>query len=357
MGHLTPKSSVEGINWPAPVAGKGASLLALQFQLAQSQWWSPEELRRHQTRELHALVRHAYATVPYYRRVLSEAGFDPGAEITEASWSRVPLLARKAIQEEGTNLHSRRIPRGHGKVHELSTSGSTGMPITVRATQVTRFFWLAFTLRDQLWHGFDVTKKIAAIRDHPHGAGAYPDGLSTSNWGRAVEPAYATGPAVMLNIATPVAQQIEWLQRQDPDYVITFPSNLMALSAYCREQGITFPRLRMVETLAEILHAEVRAACREVWGVKVVDMYSAQEVGYIALQCPDHEHYHVQSENALVEVLDEKGRPCGPGETGRMVLTPLHNFAMPLIRYDVGDYGVVGEPCPCGRGLPVLTRG
>jgi phenylacetate-CoA ligase len=124
MGHLTPKSSVEGINWPAPVAGKGASLLALQFQLAQSQWWSPEELRRHQTRELHALVRHAYATVPYYRRVLSEAGFDPGAEITEASWSRVPLLARKAIQEEGTNLHSRRrSPSGRRR-----SRASSGLP-------------------------------------------------------------------------------------------------------------------------------------------------------------------------------------------------------------------------------------
>jgi phenylacetate-CoA ligase len=229
------------------------------------------------------------------------------------------------------------------------------MPISVLGTEATHFFWLAFTLRDQLWHGVDVTGKAAAIRHARPGRATYPEGVAAAAWSSATGAVYTTGPAALLSIRTPVHQQIEWLQRQDPDHLMTYPTNLMALLGYCREQGITFPRLRMVETLAEILYAEVRAACREVWGVKVVDMYSAQEVGYIALQCPDHEHYHVQSESALVEVLDEKERACRPGETGRMVVTPLHNFAMPLIRYDVGDYGVVGEPCPCGRGLPVLT--
>jgi phenylacetate-coenzyme A ligase PaaK-like adenylate-forming protein len=57
-----------------------------------------------------------------------------------------------------------------------------------------------------------------------------------------------------------------------------------------------------------------------------------------------------------VEVLDEEGRPCAPGETGRVVATSLNNFAMPLIRYETGDTAEVGAPCPCGRGLPVLTR-
>jgi phenylacetate-CoA ligase len=85
-------------------------------------------------------------------------------------------------------------------------------------------------------------------------------------------------------------------------------------------------------------------------------MYSAEEMGYMALQCPEHEHYHVQSENVLLEVLRDDGAPCGPGETGRVVVTPLHNFAMPLFRYANGDHAEVGPPCPCGRGLPVLSR-
>jgi phenylacetate-CoA ligase len=85
-------------------------------------------------------------------------------------------------------------------------------------------------------------------------------------------------------------------------------------------------------------------------------MYTSEEFGYIALQCPEYEHLHVQSENVLVEVLDDHGSPCPPGAVGRLVITALHNFATPLIRYEIGDHAEVGTPCPCGRGLPVLSR-
>src|SRR3546814_11153852 len=69
-----------------------------------------------------------------------------------------------------------------------------------------------------------------------------------------------------------------------------------------------------------------------------------------------HEVYHAQSENVLLEVVDDDGRPCGPGETGRVLITSLHNFATPLIRYELGDYAEVGSPCACGRGLPVIKQ-
>jgi phenylacetate-CoA ligase len=85
-------------------------------------------------------------------------------------------------------------------------------------------------------------------------------------------------------------------------------------------------------------------------------MYTTREAGYVALQCPDYQHYHIQSENVLVEILDDNGLPCPPGEVGRVVITSLHNFAYPLIRYEIGDYAEVGETCPCGRGLPVIQQ-
>jgi phenylacetate-CoA ligase len=88
----------------------------------------------------------------------------------------------------------------------------------------------------------------------------------------------------------------------------------------------------------------------------VHDVYGCEEVGYLALQCPRHDHYHVQSESVLVEILDDEGRPVPPGEMGWVVVTPLVNFAMPLLRYRIGDLAEVGPPCPCGRGLPVLAR-
>ena len=86
----------------------------------------------------------------------------------------------------------------------------------------------------------------------------------------------------------------------------------------------------------------------------VVDIYSCTEAGYLAFSCPEQGNLHVQAESVIVEVLDRAGKPCAPGEEGEVVVTPLLNFAMPLIRYAVGDRAVVGEPCACGRGLPTL---
>jgi phenylacetate-CoA ligase len=76
----------------------------------------------------------------------------------------------------------------------------------------------------------------------------------------------------------------------------------------------------------------------------------------LAIQCPEAEHYHVQAEAVLVEIVDDGGRACPPGAVGRVVVTPLHNFATPLIRYHVGDYALAGDECACGRGLPVISR-
>jgi phenylacetate-CoA ligase len=185
---------------------------------------------------------------------------------------------------------------------------------------------------------------------------AHPHGLSLDHWPDPLTHVFPTGPGAFLPIQADVARQAAWLQEQDPHYLRTHSSNALALARYCLERGVRLPRLERVLSGGEPVTAEVRAACREAWGAEVVGQYGAREVGWIAAQCPEHEHYHVQSEAVLVEVLGEDGRACGPGEVGRVVVTPLHNFATPLLRYELGDHAEVGAPCPCRRGLPVLTR-
>lgn len=356
MTELAPRSSIDGLTWPGlPGGAAGKVLVALLYQLEQSQWWPPEALLEHQFRQLRVVLRYAYQTVPFYRERLGGAGIDPGKPITPETWSRIPILTRKEVQGSFDALTSRRIPTSHGKTNEISTSGSTGMPIKVLGTGLTQLFWWAFNYRELLWHGRDLSKKLTAIRKFRGADATYPKGISQRGWGLFAD-VYPTGPSALLNITTPVERQAEWLGRQEPGYLITYPSNLEQLARHCRQRGIELPTLLDISTLAEVLQPQTREACREAWGVPVVDVYSAQEVGYIALQCPDHEHYHVQAEGVLVEVVDDAGRPCAPGETGKVVVTPLHNFATPLVRYDIGDYAEVGEPCGCGRGLPVLSR-
>jgi phenylacetate-CoA ligase len=142
----------------------------------------------------------------------------------------------------------------------------------------------------------------------------------------------------------------------DADYLQVHPSTLRGMLGRSREIGRRPRRLREVRTFGEVVEDDLRAFCRDHWGVPLTDNYSAEELGIVALQCPEHEHYHVQAESVLVEVLDAEGEPCAPGQVGRVVCTALHNVVTPLIRYELGDVAEVGGPCPCGRGLPVLKR-
>ena len=335
------ESAAPGIAWPAIVPPHGAAKLALLHQLEQIQWLPPERLRELQLKQADLVVRHAVATVPHYRKSL-------GAGASGADLAGLPLLSMRELQEGFAQLKSEAIPPEHGGVGEVRTSGSTGTPKRVLKTQLCQLFWDVLTLRDHAWHGRDLRGKLAAIRRGAKG--------QQSSWGTAAAGVAATGPAVGFDVAAPIDDQLEWLRRQDPTYLLTYPSVLGELVRLSTARGIRIPGLVQARTLSEIVTPELRRACREAWNVPVADIYSAEEVGYIASQCPDHDHYHLQAENVLVEVIDENGRECTPGDVGRVVVTDLHNFATPLIRYDIGDFAEVGPSCPCGRGLPVLSR-
>ncbi len=352
----TPRSAIPGCVWPAVPDARGAALLAVLQQIEHSQWWPPARLREWQLRQADGLLAHAFASVPVYRERLEAAGFAPGRGLDEDVWARIPLLGRTDIQQTGERLLSTAPPAEHGAGDEVSTSGSTGVPVTVHRSGLVALFWDVFTLRDHFWHRRDLTAKLAAIRSYPNDQAVYPDGVQAARWGRSTAALYETGPFVGLSVITGTAQQAEWLARHRPDYLLTYPSAALALARHCRDSGIDLSFLRELRTLSEPVTPELRRLASEVWGAEVTDAYSTQEAGYLALQCPDHDHYHVQSENVLLEVLRPDGSPCAPGEIGRVVLTTLHNFVMPLIRYDIGDFAEVGEPCPCGRGLPVLQR-
>ena len=343
------KNTVPGVKWPGIVAPEGAALLAMQYQLEQSQWWPREKLEARQFDQLREVLAYAAQTVPFYRDRLGMAGIDPARAVDPVEFARLPLLTRRDIQTQGAALMSHAPLSGHGQRVEHVTSGSIGEPLRVFGTQLDSMFWLAQTLRDHLWHRRDFSGTLCAIRSRVHDS-------DRPGWGPATDALFVTGPSAILNIRADPARQLEWLQQHDPAYLLSHPTNLRELARLSLKEGIKLPRLKEVRCFGEALPQDLRALCREAWGASLTDVYSAEEVGYIALQCPEHEHYHIQSEHLLVEVLDDQGKPCGPGEIGRVVVTTLHNFAMPLIRYALSDYAEVGAPCSCGRGLPVLTR-
>jgi phenylacetate-CoA ligase len=326
-----------------------AMLLALSWQLERSEWWSPDELARAQDVQRRALLAHAATTVPHYEH------------LDRDDWSSVPILTRDQLIAAGPRLLSRAYPAQHGATSEIMTSRSTGEPVRVRSTAVTMAMWHALTLREHLWHERDFSLRMALIR-YTGGEAPPPDGVRVLGWGPATQALAPRAPMSILSLAATTDEQIAWLRREPPGYLLIYPSVLDGILRRLEATGEHLPpTLRHVQSIGEILAPELRARCLDVLGVPVVDTYSAEEVGYIAIECPSQTGlprpgYHVQAERHQVEILDDAGRPCEVGQTGRVVITDLHNFATPMLRYEIGDYAEVGAPCACGRGLPVLAR-
>lgn len=351
-----PISRFAGLGFPAIPDGHGAMQLALQYQLESSQWWCPEKLLDLQLRQLRPLLAHAVATVPYYRDLFAERGIRIPAELAVEDFNRLPISSRSAVQAAGPGLESSALPAGHGKPVFAKTSGSTGRPLRFARTAVTRTLWLAFALREHLWHARDLATKLGAIRWFKRGMAEPPQGASAPDWGPIFSPTFSTGPFSALNVISTLPEQLAWLQRERPDYLISFPSNLTALARHVRDRNIELPPLREVRTIGESLPDASRRLIADTWRAKVSDIYTCEEAGYLAVQCPVSDAYHVQSENVLLEIVDADGRACLPGQVGQVLITSLNNYATPLIRYEIGDLAEFGPPCACGRGLPVIRR-
>jgi phenylacetate-CoA ligase len=218
------------------------------------------------------------------------------------------------------------------------------------STDLAGFYWQAMNVRDHLWHGRDFGLKLAAVR-----VGG--DVERMKNWfGEVGETTLQTGTCVLIPTGTPIPEMADIVQSEDPAYLTGYVNNVVAILKHIDAKAGRLPSLRQVRSFGETVTQAARDYVRQRWGVPFIDLYSAREVGYIALQCPDAGGYHVQAESTYVEILRENGTPCEPGEIGRVVVTPLHNFAFPLIRYNIEDLAEVGPACSCGRGLPVLRR-
>jgi phenylacetate-CoA ligase len=338
------------MHFPALLNGRAAELMALQRQFDASERWAPAALRAAQFGQLRQLVAHAM-TVPFHADRLRAAGIDAAVPLTMAAWARLPVMTRADLPHAAAMP-----PPGHGAVSEAASAGTTAAPVRVRKTALDGLFWQAALVREERWHRArpeGTVLRLTAVPDHlpPALAAAArgAEGLVLPDAGPPVNQIWQTGPLVLADAARPPEAVRALMLRHRPAYLHTTPGLLRALLPHLH--GL--PRLEAVWAIGDAVDAGLRAACAATLGVPIVAGYSAAETGYLALQCPDHPHHHVLAETCLLELLDDAGQPAG---AGRVVVTPLHNFATPLLRYELGDMAAFGPPCPCGRTLPVLTH-
>jgi phenylacetate-CoA ligase len=147
---------------------------------------------------------------------------------------------------------------------------------------------------------------------------------------------------------------IKILRKFKPKTINSFASAMYTLSQYMENRGCEEINPEAILTTADMLFDYRRKTIERVFGCKVFDYYSGRDTTLQAAECPEHTGYHLSVENAVVEFIKENEHVAS-GETGKIIITDLCNYAMPFIRYEIGDFGVLSnEICPCGRKLPIM---
>ncbi|MFO0994544.1 MAG: hypothetical protein U1E67_21730 [Hyphomicrobiales bacterium] len=315
-----------------------------------------DEIVAHQADLLSRLYHHAVTEVEVYRhRPPPPLSLDP----TSLFWRDQPFVTRDQLAAGLDLFCARNVPENHGGFVRWNSGGSTGRAVSRLATSLESLArTIAFYRALGAWH-YDYSNPLLLIRTDEfakHFDDMVDKGDSNSCWQL---PAYFghKDPAAQqfLNIRSAPSEQLAKIIEVAPANINTFPSNLLRLALEARRHDPQ-PIIPIVISVAEYLAPEIRILTERTFGSRIIDVLSSAEAGIIAIQCPYSSLYHIQSELVLVEIIGVNGKLCRTGEIGELVVTPLYNYASPLLRYRTGDYVECGPQCPCGRTLPTISK-
>jgi phenylacetate-CoA ligase len=299
--------------------------------------------------QLNNLMQHAKRHAPFWQERLTK--WTPHAQPPEQTLKEVAPLTRKDLQSEFDRLSAKFPKRDALGVIQGTSSGSTGTP--VRFERCARFYapsYAAVGLQCSRWHEIDQRKPLGVIGRRCKDKEKAPLGVPY-RWLGPVGIGFERNTS-----GREISEVYDYCAKRNPAYLQSGPTLLTQLARHALEKGRNDLRPEKALSLGAVVTEETRDIVRKGLGATIVDRYSSEETGYIALQCPKHNHLHVISAITLVEIVDETGEHCPPGKPGRVLLTAMQSYAMPLIRYEIGDMAEWGPPCDCGITLPVLKR-
>lgn len=306
---------------------------------AESEFRDRKELEAEQEKRLETLIHHCFKNVPYYRRLFAEHGLKLQDIQGLSDLSKIPVLTKKTVKENGDLLVARNVPLHRRE--PAHTSGSTGTPLDFIVDSSCVPIERALAHRHLLWLGYGEGDKVARFRE--------------PRMSEATELAEVKGGGREMVISLLRGDEAEMqsivaaLQSFRPTFISAWPSGLYLLARWMRKRGITIHPPRYLVTSSENLYPHAKELIEEHLGAPVIDWYGQEESVAVAMQCEYSQGYHVQTEVCIVEF--------GPSVKGycEIIGTNLCNMAMPFLRYKTGDLALRSDrPCPCGRRHPTI---
>jgi phenylacetate-CoA ligase len=317
-----------------------------------SQWGSVSEIRQLQWTKLKNIIKHAYLNVPYYTQIFNNLGLVPESINTFEDFNKLPLLTKDDIEQNfGSIVASNYCQKD---LIKNSTGGSTGRNLTFFIDRKRSGFRSAVTLRGNKLAGLDIGVKHAYLWGSP---------FDLSLQKKLINKAYnkIIGCDLFLSSYDLSEESMflyaKQIQNYNPYIIIGYPSPLYFFAKFLEKNNIKLVNPKSIITSAEVLYDYQRELIEGVFGCKIFNRYGSREFNIIAQECSEHSGLHINSEHVYVECVGKNGMPSLPEELGELIITDLDNYAMPFIRYKIGDMGVLSDDkCKCGRGLPILKH-
>ena len=312
-------------------------------------------MRSFQEQQLSQLIKFSRDNVPFYRNRLANV-LTPQGDVNWDKWHEIPLLTRDDLLNHRESMIAPILPPGHGYVANHLGSGTTGRPVTSTHNSLMPLVSIAAQYRAWAWFNVDYRKTFCINDGNETNIANWPEGATRGSWAPAWDLNKGDVKSFQLNRFTLPEQIAEFINRKAVDYLAgVFPNRMQSVALAAERLGIK-RELAGIFTLGSAPDETIREDCRRVFGAEIISLYASKEVYNIGHQCPAGQHYHVNSELVLLEVLDNAGNPAQIGECGRAVITSFFNTAQPFIRYEIGDQLIMGSNCKCGRTLPVIEK-
>jgi phenylacetate-CoA ligase len=318
-------------------------------EMCQTQWWSAEELAALQLQRLRALLIHAGLHVPYYREVFRGQGFVPEKVNSLAGLVVLPFITKEVLRREGSRLLADNAERFQPRAHR--SAGTTGQPIIIQMDR--RRHSVAWADMYRWWNagGWELGDRQFVVA----GAALRPrqiSGFKSRIYGWLNH--FESSSSFQLEERELDSLLMRMERCKDPVFLRGYASSMHVLARHAIHRHWN-GQVKAVFTTAETLFPEQRAQIESGLHCRVFDQWGCRDGGISAFECEHHAGLHLAVENAVVEICRDN-QPVASGEMGEVVATDLFSFAMPIIRYKVGDVATMSSTtCSCGRGLPLVA--
>ena len=309
-----------------------------------------DDLVKEQELCLRNMIEYSYRNIPYYNALFKQLNLYPTDITTITDLEKLPILTKDIINDNWESFKPIKLEKM--KYITNSTGGTTGTPMKYRLSGRDRFLGAAIMYRGWGYAGYKLADKMVFLAGSSLGISTNTNYLTRIN--EFVRNIKKLSSFEMGN--ENLHKYVKIIKSFKPKYLQCYPSSAHYFANWLEENSINITGIEAIFTTADQLFPNMREKIEDVFSCPVFDGYGLNDGGVSAYECEEHFGYHIDMERSVMEFVDDTSTQLENGE-GKILATSLFNYALPFIRYDTGDLGILSdEKCSCERPFPIMKE-